>query len=94
MTETFVHKEGKPFVTLPEIYQVELTNACDLECPMCLRSTDMLRHPGLLDLDLLRKMYYRGDFRGSYYVELQMAGEPTMHPNLEPVISRDFQFLG
>lgn len=33
-----------------------------------------------LDLGLLRRMLGRGDFGGSYYIELQFGGEPTLHP--------------
>ncbi len=84
--ETFVHERGKSFLPLPEIYQIEMTNRCNLKCPMCLRTTDMVRDNDLLDPDLLRVMHARGDFGGSYYVELQMAGEPTLHPKLAEVI--------
>ena len=80
--ESYIHHKGQEFKHLPEVYQVELTNACNLRCPMCLRTTDMLRDDQRLDLDLLRQMRARGDFAGSFYVELQMAGEPTLHPQL------------
>ena len=71
---------------LPEIYAVEATNACDLQCPMCLRTSHMHRKPKLFELDLLDKMIKRGDFGGSYFVELQQAGEPTIHPDLKFMI--------
>lgn len=72
---------------LPEIYQIEMTNRCNLKCPMCLRTTDMVRDDDVLDPKLLELMHERGDFGGSYYVELQMAGEPTLHPKLADVIA-------
>ena len=84
--ETYVHAAGSDFKSLPEVYQVELTNACNLKCPMCLRTTDMVRPDQLLDVELLRVMNRRGDFAGSYYVELQMAGEPTLHPRLHDAV--------
>lgn len=83
---TYVQAPQGDFKALPEIYQVELTNRCNLKCPMCLRTTDMDRPEGLLDISLLRKMVERGDFGGSFYVELQMAGEPTLHPHLREAI--------
>lgn len=76
----------EPFQRLPEIYQIELTNRCNLQCPMCLRTTNMGRAEDMLDMKLLQLMHERGDFGGSAYVELQMAGEPTMHPQLGEVI--------
>jgi radical SAM protein with 4Fe4S-binding SPASM domain len=54
---------------------------------MCLRTTDMVRPDQLLRLELLTKMHDRGDFSGSYYVELQMAGEPSLHPQLDSIIN-------
>ena len=84
--ETFVHGDGDSFLPLPEIYQIELTNRCNLKCPMCLRTTDMVRDEDVLDPALLRRMHARGDFSGSYYVELQMAGEPTLHPKLAEIV--------
>ena len=84
---TYVHRVGQEFKHLPEVYQIELTNACNLKCPMCLRTTDMLRPDQMLDLRLLEIMHERGDFDGSYYVELQMAGEPTMHPQLQEAVT-------
>jgi radical SAM protein with 4Fe4S-binding SPASM domain len=42
----------------------------------------MARKDQLLDPVLVRRMHERGDFAGSYYVELQMAGEPTLHSQL------------
>ena len=84
--DSFEHRVGGMFQPLPEVYQIEVTNACNLKCPMCLRTTDMLRKSNLLDLDLLKTMNERGDFDGSYYIELQLAGEPTLHPKLEEIV--------
>lgn len=86
MSETYVHKTGEEFRRLPEVYQIEITNACNLKCPMCLRSTHMVRPDQLLDIHLLQIMHERGDFQGTQYVELQMAGEPTLHPKLQQAI--------
>jgi len=86
MSEPFDHDLGAAFKALPEVYQIELTNRCNLKCPMCLRTTDMGRDVGMLDLALLSTMHDRGDWSGTAYTELQMAGEPTMHPQLTEAI--------
>jgi radical SAM protein with 4Fe4S-binding SPASM domain len=49
----------------------------------------MDRKPGLLSFDLVGKMFERGDFGGTTFIELQQAGEPTIHPRLGEII----QFL-
>jgi len=74
-------------VEVPEIYQLETTNSCNLSCPACIRQDVRVKRPvGFLDLALLRKMIVRGDFAGSYFVELQMYGEPLLHPQLFDII--------
>lgn len=78
---------GDSFKKLPEVYQIEICSACDLQCPMCLRTTHLGRQPGLLDIKLLELMHKRGDFSGTTYTELQMAGEPTLHPKLWEIIN-------
>lgn len=75
------------FKAIPSIYAIELTAACDLSCPMCLRTVDMVnKRPTLLKTELLQIMLDRGDFAGSSYIELQLAGEPTIHPKLTEII--------
>lgn len=83
------HQKGTAFLNIPSIYAVELTAACDLQCPMCLRTTDMHnKKPTLFSYPLLETMIERGDFDGTTYCELQMAGEPTIHPQLHQIIYR------
>ncbi len=84
--ENFIHKPAAEFKTLPEIYQIEASSHCNLRCPMCLRTTEMSRTNRLFDVDLLKEMHRRGDFSGTSFVELQMAGEPTLHPKLEEIV--------
>lgn len=84
--ETYEHVIGEDYKHLPEVYQIEACSACNLQCPMCERTTHMGRQPGLLAIELLELMHKRGDFGGSSYVELQMAGEPTLHPDLFNII--------
>jgi radical SAM protein with 4Fe4S-binding SPASM domain len=72
---------------VPEIYQIELTNMCNLNCGACIRLDKRVERPiGFLSLDLLKTMIARKDFAGSYFVELQMYGEPLLYPALGEVI--------
>lgn len=71
---------------LPEVYQLELTASCDLQCPMCLRTTTMQRKPRLMPFNLIQKMHTRGEFSQTTFIELQMAGEPTINPELHKII--------
>jgi len=73
------------FNDLPEIYQIETTNACQLDCYMCPRKL-MKRDIGYLDPKLVEIMVERGEFKNSYLVELQMYGEPLLHPDLDKII--------
>jgi radical SAM protein with 4Fe4S-binding SPASM domain len=78
-----------PFkVILPEIYQVEVSAVCDHSCEVCPRNhyTRKDKTP-FFSLDLLTKMIRRGDFKGSYFVELQMSGEPLLNKSIRPIIN-------
>jgi len=72
---------------LPEIYQVEATTSCQLECDLCHRDQTVAARGGNkhLDPNELARWIARGDFAGSYFVELQMSGEPLLHPRLEQI---------
>ena len=78
--------EYKP---LPEIYQIEATNACQLGCETCPRVEAADERGGLVHLDpnTLRTWVSRGDLDGSYFVELQASGEPLLNPRIGEVIS-------
>ncbi len=72
---------------IPEVYQVELTNSCQLDCVFCIRKDPRVkREVGFLDPKLIHLMIKRGDFKGSYFTELQGYGEPLLAPFLEQVI--------
>jgi len=73
------------FNELPEVYQIESTNACQLDCYMCPRKL-MKREIGWASPKLFDLMADRGDFANSYFVELQMYGEPLLHPDLDRII--------
>lgn len=73
-------------VRLPEIYQLEITNACNFGCNFCPRDLPGIRRPDVfLDLDLAALIAER-DLGGSYFVEFQLAGEPTLHKHFNQII--------
>lgn len=73
-------------VRLPEIYQIELTNACNLSCDFCPRDLPGIRREDtFLDIDLAATIAER-DLGGSYFVEFQLAGEPTLHKQFNEII--------
>jgi len=78
-----------PFkVKLPEIYQIEASAACDHDCVMCPRGYYHRENKQpFFDLDLLQCMISRGDLKGSYFVELQMSGEPLLNPDIAIMIN-------
>lgn len=74
-------------VSIPEIYQIEATSACNYECGMCYRFFgDRQNENSYFPIDLAKKMVDRGDLEGSYFVEFQLSGEPLLHPRLGRLI--------
>ena len=73
-------------VRLPEIYQIELTNACNFTCDFCPRDLPAIRREDtFLDFDLAALIAER-DLGGSYFTEFQLAGEPTLHKHFNEII--------
>jgi radical SAM protein with 4Fe4S-binding SPASM domain len=74
-------------VSLPEIYQIELTNLCNLHCPNCIREDKRVMRPqGYMSLDLIKKMADWGDFENTYFLELQLYGEPLLNPKFYDIV--------
>ena len=74
-------------IEVPEIYQIETTNRCNLSCLACIRLDPRVARPiGFLEPELVKTMVNRGDFAGSYFVELQMYGEPLCASNLQEIV--------
>lgn len=65
-----------------KIYQIEVTNYCNLRCSFCpIYEKWADRSKGFMNLDLLDHI----DFMETDYVELQFGGEPALHPNLTQI---------
>lgn len=66
--------------------QVELTNYCNLRCPVCpVGSKDLTRPPQAMDVDLFERLMAEV---GPYLllVALWAWGEPLLHPQLERIL--------
>jgi radical SAM protein with 4Fe4S-binding SPASM domain len=74
-------------VKLPEIYQLEASSFCNFSCKSCPRSYYYRENKIInFDIELLRTMITRGDLKGSYFIELQMSGEPLLNLNIITMI--------
>lgn len=70
------------FLDVPEIYQVEVTSACNFECSFCPRTNKKVVN---VNIDLVKQMVNEGMFKNSFFVELQFEGEPLLYPQLKEV---------
>lgn len=77
-----------PFeMSLPEIYQIEICSTCNFECVMCPKELyHREKDAKLIDPKIIELMISREEFNGSYFVELQMTGEPLLHPDIQSII--------
>jgi len=72
---------------LPEVYQIEVASVCNFGCIMCPRQFFPRKDKAaLINPDLVKKIVDEGDLEASYFVELQMNGEPLLHPYLSNII--------
>ncbi|MBU0513913.1 MAG: radical SAM protein [Proteobacteria bacterium] len=70
---------------------IETTNACNLQCPMCPR-THLVKAGnkrwspggkiGLMDFDLYRSLIDQAAEQGAFSVKLNFLGEPLIHPQV------------
>lgn len=65
-----------------EIFQVELTNFCDMSCSYC-PHTSMQRPKGHMTVDILEKCINHAKNRGKERLMVHHFGEPLLHPELE-----------
>lgn len=59
---------------------IEVTNHCNLSCPMCPTNTKMKRSKGFLDAALLRRIIDQAP--GLEFIFLFQWGEPFLHPGI------------
>jgi len=74
---------------LPVITHTEATSLCQLACPFCPREESFAQRGFAgtrLNPEALGRWIRRGDYAATPYTELQMSGEPLLHPGLESLI--------
>jgi len=77
----------KKLLTLkgPRIIFIEPTNYCNYKCTIC-PITSMKRKKGFMNLDLFKKIVDEASNIGIKRINLQMYGEPLLHPKLLEMI--------
>jgi len=73
---------------LPNIYQIELVGGlCNLKCPLCpVTLGKVYRKEKFFNVEFLKNMIDNNYFKNTFYTELQMYGEPCLHPKLNKAI--------
>lgn len=77
--------------SFPPIMHVELTNVCNLKCPICPR-TKMTRKQGFISLELIDKIISEAKNKAEF-VTLNSWGESILHPEID-IISQKFKNAG
>lgn len=73
----------------PDHVDLEISSACNLRCPMCYTITDEFKErvrPGLMSLDLFKRLVDECARQGVYSIRLSLRGEPFLHPHLLEMI--------
>jgi len=80
-----IYRRLRPW-SMPLHMQFELTNYCDLRCPVCpTGSRAMKRQPQAMDVDMFERLM---DDAGPYLLTMSLWawGEPLLHPRLEEIL--------
>lgn len=78
--------EGKVLLkSVPKVLNIELTNFCNLSCPMCVAKNT--REQGFLDLNLLKKIIDDNKkILKNQFIWLHFNREPLLHPHFPEII--------
>jgi len=74
--KTVWDRDVMPF---PMMLDIEITNACDLECIMCARTVLMKRPVGFMDLELFKSIIDQAKANGCTAMRFNGQGEPLLH---------------
>jgi radical SAM protein with 4Fe4S-binding SPASM domain len=72
----------------PDHLDIEITNKCNMNCPMCFRPI-MFKGgitPGLMDFKLFKKIIDEAGDHHAYSIRLSWRGEPLVHPKVVDMI--------
>jgi len=72
----------------PYIYQIEITENCNLKCPACYRTHREGYKSETITLDLINKIVDNGYLVNTPYTELQMSGEPLLVRHIDRIIKK------
>lgn len=81
---SYHHQQAKSF-GLPLIDQIELTNVCNLKCPMCPQPYDMKRPKNYMSVELFGEIMNQLKFYQLPNTGLHHFGEVLLHKNLEEI---------
>jgi MoaA/NifB/PqqE/SkfB family radical SAM enzyme len=76
------------FKTLPTVIIIDVTNSCNLRCPVCPVTIAMTRTRGLLKMEVFKQII--DDFRGTKAkpaMYFNFSGEPTLNPALPDFVA-------
>lgn len=62
---------------------IEISSACDLNCPMCYTTTEEFKNlvgSAFIDFDLFKKIVDECGKNGVYSIRISFRGEPFLHP--------------
>jgi len=68
---------------------MEVSNICDLNCPMCYTTTQEFKdkiNPGFMDFNLVKKIVDESASYNLYSMRLHSRGEPFLHPKIFEII--------
>ncbi|MFA5410265.1 MAG: radical SAM protein [Candidatus Omnitrophota bacterium] len=68
----------------PEHVDIELTNQCNMKCPMCYSTLERFRKlpNGFMDFNLFKKIIDECAENGVFSIRLSIRGEPLIHPQI------------
>ena len=66
---------------------IELTEACNLKCVMCVHGTTGVPVTGRMDMDMARRMVDEAVEGGANSVKFNWRGEPALHTGLEELVA-------
>ncbi len=74
----------------PDHMDLEISTACDLNCPMCYTRTDEFKNVvkrQFMDFGLFKRLVDECIKYGTYSIRISLRGEPFIHPNVIEMIS-------
>ena len=71
----------------PNYINIEITNECNLSCPMCPNSIIPKEKKGYMKIDLVQKIIQEVDINGTSNLLFVKQGEPFLHPQVREIFT-------